>query len=144
MSNFGLGWIAIAIVFGVVVIGIFNPMRSSNVIDFYDDDVHIAQRSGLNLIGGADISVTNVDDPGNRRVNITIGSNSESGIGSVATSTSSVVLAHSLGSVSNVQVTALDNVNTPYFVSSTSTENIVISVENTQTTTKRFYYRIYQ
>ena len=143
MSNFGLGWIAIAIVFGVVVIGIFNPMRSLNVIDLYDNGDHIAQRSGLNLIGGTDISVTSVDDPGNRRANITIASNSESGIGSIAATTESITIPHSLGSVSSVMLTALDNPLTHYWVS-TSTESIVISVENAQTTTKRFYYRIYQ
>lgn len=42
------------------------------VLDFYENDSHISQRSGLNLKEGQDIGITAVDDPANNRVDYTI------------------------------------------------------------------------
>jgi hypothetical protein len=145
MSNFpAYGLIGVGIVFIVLIIGIFDPINSRNVIDFYDNDEHIAQRSGLNLISGEDISISNTDDPANNRVNMTIGSASESGIGKVATSTTAITIPHSLGSISNVLITPLHNPRSDFWISNTSTINFEITLSAPQTSTKNFYYKIYK
>lgn len=145
MSNFpAYAWLAVGIVFIVLIIGIFDPIKSRNVIDFYDNDEHIAQRSGLNLISGEDISISNTDDPANKRVNMTIGVASESGIGSITATTESITIPHSLGSISNVLITPINNPGSDFWISNTSTINFEISLSAAQTSTKNFYYKIYK
>ena len=79
------GLIAIAVIFVVIAFAIF-PSKNTEVADFYDDSTHLAQRSGLNLIGGDGITVTGVDDATNNRVNMTIATTEASGTATVTAS----------------------------------------------------------
>ena len=91
------GLIAIAVIFVVIAFAIF-PSKNTEVADFYDASTHLAQRSGLNLIGGDGITVTGVDDATNNRVNMTIATTEASGTATVTASNLFVMVTHGLGS----------------------------------------------
>ena len=72
MTNFGGGWIAIGLLFFIITLAIFKPSSSVGYIDIYSDSTFIAQRSGINIIGGNNVTATAADDPTNNRSNITL------------------------------------------------------------------------
>jgi len=73
MNTFpGAGWIAVSLIFLIIIIAIFAPGSTLGYIDFWDDSTNISQRSGINLISGDLITVTATDDPANSRVNYNI------------------------------------------------------------------------
>ena len=74
MNTFpGGGWIAISLIFLIIIIAVFAPSSTLSYIDFWDDSVSVSQRSGINLVSGDNITVSAVDDPANNRVNYNIG-----------------------------------------------------------------------
>ncbi len=66
----GIGLATITMVIAVLIA--FQPV-SVEVLDFYRNSTHVAQRTGINLIEGAGITVTAADDVGDSRVNYTLG-----------------------------------------------------------------------
>ncbi len=71
----GLGLLFFAFLIAFVTNQNALPRTFSAASDYYDDDTHVAQRAALNLISGAGITVTGVDDPANGQVDFTIAAN---------------------------------------------------------------------
>lgn len=67
-----VGLIVVFVVALLVVGLVFASAADTEVIDLYDDSTFVSQRTGINLIGGTNITVTGVDNPTNNRVDFTI------------------------------------------------------------------------
>ncbi len=90
-----------ALAFAIVILGLLVALisqTSGGLMDIYDDGTLVAQRGGINLVSGAGIAVTSADDPGNTRVNLTVGVTARSGTATVANGTTSIAVTHGLGS----------------------------------------------
>lgn len=85
-------WIALAIVF-LVVLFASSERWNSGLVDQYADSTHVAQRGGINLIGGSNVTVSSADDATNNRVNFTFAS----------TATTTLVTAGSDGDSTTVE-----------------------------------------
>ena len=64
-------WVALGIVFLALFVAVMERGNGS-LIDLYHDSTHVAQRSGVNLIEGDDLTLSSEDDPANGRVDFTI------------------------------------------------------------------------
>ncbi|KKN33903.1 hypothetical protein LCGC14_0798960, partial [marine sediment metagenome] len=72
---------SIAVLLVVTQMGLFQASgaTSTEVIDEYVDDTFIAQRTGINLVGGTNVTISGVDNPTDSRVDFTIAA---TGVGS--------------------------------------------------------------
>ena len=90
-----------ALAFAIIVLALLVALISftaGGLIDIYGDGTLVAQRSGINLVGGSGIVVVGADDPANSRVNLTVGVTARSGTATVLNGTTSIVVTHGLGS----------------------------------------------
>ena len=74
-----VGIIAVFVVALLIVGLVFSSAPDTEVIDEYADDVFIAQRTGINLISGTNVTISGVDNPTDNRVDFTIAA---TGVGS--------------------------------------------------------------
>ncbi|KKN02365.1 hypothetical protein LCGC14_1118390, partial [marine sediment metagenome] len=74
-----VGIIAVFVVALLIVGLVFSSAPDTEVIDEYADDTFIAQRTGINLVSGTNVTISGVDNPTDNRVDFTIAA---TGVGS--------------------------------------------------------------
>ncbi len=74
-----VGIIAVFVVALLIVGLVFASAADTEVIDLYDDSTFVAQRTGINLVSGTNVTISGVDNPTDNRVDFTIAA---TGVGS--------------------------------------------------------------
>jgi hypothetical protein len=139
------GWIAVGFIMFALAVALIQQ-TAGGVFDIYDDGTLVAQRAGINLVSGRGVEVTSADDPGDTRVNLTVGVTARSGNATVGANVTTLEVTHGLGATPTrvlLSPTA-DTEGVRWWVSATTTTTFTIDMNATTTADVSFDWRAQQ